>query len=262
MSDDGDGTQFTLLGSAEQIGVDALPHHYAYPDGLDRTWVRANMITSVDGGATSGGKSGALGGHTDRAVFDTLRGLADVVVVGASTVLTENYSGVQLSAAQRDTRRRRGQAEVPPIAVLTRSGLLDHDAKLFHHTDVAPLILTSAEAAANTRGRLGDRAEVIDASGADPGSVDLHRALDALTARGLLRVLTEGGPGIMGLFTGADLLDEICLTVAPVLVGGASGRIVAGPAEVQSTLTLDGVLADSEGFLCLRYRRARSRTGS
>ncbi|MDY6999178.1 MAG: pyrimidine reductase family protein [Actinomycetota bacterium] len=258
MSDEGDGTQFTLLGSGDRIGAGALVHHYGYPADLDRAWVRGNMITSVDGGATSGGKSGALGGDADRAVFGVLRELADVVVVGASTALVENYAGVQLSAAQRDARRRRGQAEVPPIAVLSRSGRLDRDARLFHRTDVAPLILTSSDAATETRRRLGGLAEVIDTSGPDPSSVDLHTALQVLTARGLFRVLTEGGPGVLGMFTEADLLDEMCLTVAPVLVGGASGRIVAGSGEVRSALRLDQVLADAEGYLCLRYRRARS----
>ena len=146
---------------------------------------------------------------------------------------------------------------MPPIAVLTRSGRLTRDAALFQRTEVAPLVLTSADAAADARSHLGELAEVIDASGSDPASVDLHVALHALAQRGLLRVLTEGGPGVLGMFTDADLLDELCLTVAPVLVGGNSGRIVAGAGEVQATLRLDRVLTDSEGYLCLRYGRAR-----
>ena len=258
MSQHDDGTQFTLLGGTDVVAGSDLARLYAYPEDLTRCWVRGNMITSVDGAATSGGKSGALGGDADRAVYGALRALADVIVVGASTALVEDYSGVQLDAAEREIRRRRGQAEVPPIAVLTRSGTITRDATLFHRTEVPPLILTSSDAASETRSRLGELAEVIDASGPDPRSVDLPTALRALAERGLLRVLTEGGPGVLGMFIDADVLDELCLTLAPVLVGGDSGRIVAGADEVQAALRLDRVLADSEGFLCLRYSRARS----
>ena len=127
MSGDDDATQFTVLGDTGRLGHDGLPQHYAYPDALTRCWVRGNMVASVDGGATSGGKSGDLGGDGDRTVFGTLRELADVVVAGASTVRTEDYSGVQLTAAQRAARQARGQSEVPPIAVLTKSGRIDHD---------------------------------------------------------------------------------------------------------------------------------------
>lgn len=257
MSDDGDGTQFTLLGATGKIDPDELAPHYAYPAGLRSCWVRGNMITSIDGGATTEGKSGALGGAGDRTVFATLRGLADVVVVGATTARVENYSGVQFSAAERVARQRRGQAEVPPIAVLTRSGQLDRDAKLFHQSEVAPLILTSSQAADDTRARLGSLAEVVDASGAEPDSVDLPTVLTLLAERGLVRVLTEGGPGILGLFTAQDLLDELCLTVSPTLVGGNAGRIVTGPGQVRSPMVLRHAYTDDENYLYLRYTRKR-----
>ena len=80
------------------------------------------MIASLDGGATDEGKAGGLAGPGDRAVFALMRQLADVILVGAGTVRIENYSGAQFSPAQRQARQRRGQAEVPPIAVVTNSG--------------------------------------------------------------------------------------------------------------------------------------------
>jgi riboflavin biosynthesis pyrimidine reductase len=256
MPGDDDATQFTVLGDTGQVGRDGLADRYAYPDDLTRCWVRGNMVASVDGGATSGGKSGDLGGDGDRAVFETLRELADVVVAGASTVRTEDYSGVQLTAAQRAARQQRGQSEVPPIAVLTKSGQLDHDAKVLHRTDIAPLILTSAAAAPDTRRRLGDLADVIDTSGDDRDSVDLATALTALADRGLHRVLVEGGPGILGMFVDDDLLDELCLTVAPLLVGGDATRIVGGSSDLSRRLERRHALADDDGFLFLRYVRA------
>ncbi|PQE02716.1 hypothetical protein CYL16_04185 [Mycobacterium sp. EPG1] len=257
MSGDGDGTHFTLLGSAGVLGIDDLADRYRYPDDLRSCWVRANMIASADGGATSAGTSGALGGDGDRAVFATLRALCDVVVVGAQTVRVENYSGVHFGAAERQARQRRGQAEVPPIAVLTRTGQLDHTAKLFADTEVPPLILTSAQAVEDTRTRLGSSAEVIDCSGAAPDSVDPQTALARLAERGLTRVLTEGGPGILGLLTAAGLLDELCLTVAPLLLGGAGGRIVAGAGEAHTAMSLEQALRDDHGYLYLRYVRRR-----
>lgn len=177
MPDSSAGTQFTVLAAAETADDDGLAALYRYPDTLDRCWVRANMIASIDGGATTGGTSGALGGAGDRALFSLQRQAADVVVVGASTVRIENYSGVQLSAAAREARRQRGQAEVPPVAVITRTGRLDRDANLFDRTDVPPLILTSTAAADGARERLAGTADVVDASGADPDSVDLATAL-------------------------------------------------------------------------------------
>lgn len=255
MADDGDGPEFTVLGRIEQIGSQQLSRRYAYPPGLRACWVRGNMIASVDGGATRGGKSGGLGGDGDRSLFSVLRGLADVIIVGASTVRVENYSGVQFSAAQREERRRRGQAAVAPIAVLTRSGCLEPDAKLFHRTDVAPLILTCTDVLESTAASLGALAEVLDASGTEPDCVDLRVALDLLAQRGLLRVLTEGGPAVLGMFVEQNLLDEMCLTVAPTLVGGGSARIVSGSGEVHTAMQFSQGLADREGYLYLRYLR-------
>jgi riboflavin biosynthesis pyrimidine reductase len=256
MSADEDGTQFTLLDGVDPIDAAGLADRYAYPDTGTACWVRANMIASVDGGATSAGKSGGLGAGGDKALFGTLRELADVVLVGAATARVEKYSGVTLDAAQRAARRVREQAEVPPIAVLTRSGAADPDAALFTRTEVAPLIFTSSAAAAGTRDRLGARAEVIDASGGDPDSLDLAGVLDVLAGRGLRRVLAEGGPGILGMLIAGDLLDELCLTVSPVLVGGAAGRIVTGEADGRTPLRLRHALTDDDGYLFLSYVRA------
>lgn len=255
MAGGGDGTQFTLLGAGAPVDQDGLAAHYAYPAAPRSCWVRANMITSVDGGATSAGRSGGLGAAGDRALFMMLRELADVILVGAGTVRIENYSGVQLDAAQRAARQHRGQSEIPPIAVLTRTGRLDRTARLFGRTGVAPLILTCADAVSDTRARLGDVAEVLDASAERTDSVHLPTALDLLARRGLVRVLTEGGPAILGALIAENLLDELCVTVAPVLVGGPSPRIATGPGEVTTAMLPSTPLTDTDGFLYLRYLR-------
>ena len=253
MAHDADGTQFTVLGTVDEVDRAELVDRYAYPDSR---WVRANMIASADGGATSAGTSGGLGGAGDKALFSVLRELADVVLVGAATVRAEDYSGVSLTAGQRAHRESRGQAAVPPIAVLTRSGAVDPDAALFQRTEVPPIVFTSASVAPQTQRTLGGLAEVIDASGQDPDSLDLARALGVLTDRGLGRVLAEGGPGILGRLIADGLLDELCLTVAPILVGGAAGRIVTGDGDSRTGLRLQHPRSDGDGYLFLRYARA------
>ena len=108
--------------------------------------MRANFITSVDGGATADGKSGALAGPGDRFIFNLLRELADVIVVGAGTVRIEGYSGAHLPVAQRQQRQARGQSEVPQLAIVTKSGRLDRDMGVFTRTEVPPLVLTCTAA--------------------------------------------------------------------------------------------------------------------
>jgi riboflavin biosynthesis pyrimidine reductase len=256
MPDDGAGIQLTVLGPTEWLDDGRLTDLYAYPDELQSCWVRGNMIASLDGGATDDGKAGGLAGPGDRAIFALLRQLADVIVVGAATVRIENYSGAQLSVTARQARQRRGQAEVPPIAVVTRSGDLDPGARLFTRTEVPPLILTSARTVEDTRSRLGAVAEVVDASGPDRDSADAQVVLKILAERGLFRVLTEGGPLILGNLINDDLLDELCLTVAPILVGGGAKRIVTGLGNVHTRMRRTHLLADADGYLYTRYVRA------
>lgn len=255
MSDDTAGTDLTVLGNVDEIADGQLADYYAYPDDLQRCWVRANMISSLDGGATEDGKSGGLGNPGDRAVFNLMRQAADVILMGAATVRIENYSGVQLSVPQRQERQRRGQPEVPPIAVITASAEFDPRAKFFTRTEVAPLILTATNTVADARHRLGAVAEVLDASGADPTRVDPAVALRILTQRKLFRVLTEGGPAFLSTLIEDDLLDELCLTVAPILVGGVARRIATGPGQAHTRMRPAHLLTDDEGYLYTRYVR-------
>lgn len=241
----------TLLGSTQPIDDDELSRLYAYP-GAD-VWVRANFIASIDGGATVAGRSGGLGGPGDRALFHLLRALADVILVGAGTVRVESYGGARLSVAQRQHRQARGQSEVPPIAIVTKSGDLNRDLPIFIRTEVPPLVLTCTASAAATRSQLHGVAEVVDCSGGDPARVDETAVLAALAARGHRRVLTEGGPTLFSSLVERDLLDELCLTVAPWLVGGQARRIATGPGQVRTPMRCAHLLADDVGYLYGRY---------
>lgn len=252
-------TQLTALkavGAAFDTDDAALAPLYTYPDQLDRPWVRANMITSLDGGATDDGRSGGLAGSGDRALFNLMRQSADVILVGAATVRIENYGGAQLSAAQRQVRQSRGQAEVPPIAVVTHTADFAHDARLFATAEVAPMVLTCRESVDEATRRLGTLAEVIDASGAETDRVDPHTVLAIFAERGLLRVLTEGGPSLLSLLIEEDLLDELCLTIAPILVSGSARRIASGDGLAHTRMRRSHLLTDDEGYLYTRYVRA------
>ncbi|EHB50243.1 bifunctional deaminase-reductase domain protein [Mycolicibacterium rhodesiae JS60] len=252
---DPDGTHFTLVGGDAPVHDDRLAELYAYPADLTRCRVRGNMITSLDGGAATDGTSGGLGAAGDRLIFRVLRELADVIVVGAGTAHAENYSGAQMSVAQRGNRQRRGQSEVPPIALVTRSGRIDHDWPVLTRTEVAPLVLTCDNAAAEASARLAGAADVIACSAADPAEVDPGAMLAALADRGLRRVLCEGGPTLMGTFVEHGLLDELCLTTAPKLVGGSAPRIVAGSGHVLADMRREHLISDAEGYLYGRYTR-------
>jgi len=121
---------------------------------------------------------------------------------------------------------------------------------------VPPLILTTSRFHDDTRRRLGSVADVIDASSSEPDSVDPATVLKILADRGLHRVLTEGGPLFLGTLIENTLLDELCLTVAPILVGGGSKRIVTGLGDVHTKMRRTHLLTDDDGYLYSRYVRA------
>jgi riboflavin biosynthesis pyrimidine reductase len=221
----------------------ALAAHYAWPDEPAVPYVRVNFVASVDGAVSVDGRSGGLGTAADKAVFRLLRELAEVVLVGAGTVRAEGYNGVQ--------RNTRGRDSPPPVAVVTGSADLDPAAKLFTDTVVPPLVLTLDTAPAERRRALAAAgAEVVPLPRLTPDVL-----LAELGRRGLNRVLCEGGPSLLGDLQAADAVDELCLTVSPLLVGGEAGRIARGPAgSPPRPMTLVGALYADDALL-LRYRR-------
>lgn len=220
------------------------------PPSPGQAVVRANMVASVDGAATWEGRSGSLGGPADRMVFFTLRSLADVILVGAGTVRAERYGPARLDEAARARRLAWGLPPVPPIAVLTGSGRLDWDAPFFTKAEQRPLIITASTVDPTMRTRAEEVADVIIA-GED--HVDLGRALAALADRGWQQVLCEGGPKVIAQLVGGGLLDELCLTVSPTILGGHADRILSGP-PIEPAAALDlRLVLEADGFLFLRY---------
>jgi riboflavin biosynthesis pyrimidine reductase len=238
------GPVHSLMPADHELDDEDLAARYAYPEDLSAPFVRAGFVASADGAMSVDGRSAGLGSSADRRVFLLQRRLADVILVGAGTARTENYGGAREPSCGRDTP--------PPIAVVTGSASLDPTSRLFTDTDVPPIVLTLASAPLERRERLV-------AAGGDVVALDrLSPALilAELARRDRHRVLCEGGPTLFGEFVAADAVDELCLTVAPLLVGGRTGRIAAGPeGRYLRRLRLADTLYEDD-VLLLRYRRA------
>jgi riboflavin biosynthesis pyrimidine reductase len=234
-----------LPNPAENADVHA---HYA------ETWLaegglRVNFVESVDGAATQDGLSQALQTPGDNRVFAALRDLADIVLVGAGTARAEGYRPVRVSGQRAEARERYGLAPSLPTAVVSRS--LD----LGWLTEPAPgvprtIVLTSAAADPARRAALDSVADIA-VCGAD--EVDLRAVRAALAERGLTRVLCEGGPHLFAAAVRAGVVDEVCLSMTPMLSGPGAGRIVAGERlDAPSGLRLIGLL-EEDGALFCRY---------
>ena len=239
-----------------ELTDDDLLAAYAVPAGPG-PHVRVNFVASADGAAWLDGRSGGLSSPADKRVFALLRDLADVVLVGAGTVRTEGYSYPGFSDERRARRRALGLAELPTFAVVSGSLDLDPTSRLFTGAPVRTVVLTSAQAPPYRRAALDPVADVI-AAGEE--RVDLALGVDALVARGLTRILSEGGPVLLGGLVAAGALDELCLTVAPLLAGPGAGRIVAGPARLPVGLRVLRLLSE-DGSLFTRYAVDRTAGG-
>jgi riboflavin biosynthesis pyrimidine reductase len=241
--------------AASDLGEADLARLYAYPAGA---WLRANMVSSADGAAHLGGVTKGLSSPADRRLFALLRTLADVIVVGAATARVEKYGPVRQHELWPDLRP--GRTPTPPIAVVSARLDLDPASRLIASAppSARTIVITTAQAAHDRRAALDGPAEVIVA-GQD--TVDLKAAITALAERGHRRMLAEGGPRLLAQLIAADLLDELCLTISPLLVGPAADRIVAGTplsgtgsAHSLQRLALAHVLED-HGHLFCRYTR-------
>jgi riboflavin biosynthesis pyrimidine reductase len=247
--------------AGEVIGVDdaepVLADLYAYPpdaqEAESRRWVRANMVATLDGAAYGHDRrTGSINSAADFRVFVALRALADVVLVGAGTVRDEGYGLPRVRPALAARRAAAGQAPAPALAMVTRSGRVPEDQGLFDGDDQA-LVVTCAAAGEPALSRLRDLAGHDGVLVAGDEAVDLSLTLELLADRGLTRVLCEGGPTLLTALADAGLLDELCLTWTPTLVGGGASRILGGPV-LDVSMQLDHLL-HADGTLVGRWTR-------
>ncbi len=220
-----------------------------------RPRVILNMACTADGRATVGGRSGPIGDRADRELFHALRTAVDAVLVGAGTVRAERYRRLVRDETHRRLRRARGLAE-EPLACIVSAGLsLSPEIPLLADPAARIAVLTPSP-----EGELPGSASPVEyVRAARDGLLDLPTALAELHTRlGVRSVLCEGGPRLNGQLFAAGLVDELFLSLAPKLAGGAdpgaSLRIVCGP-ELDPPVKLEllGVL-ESQSHLLLRYR--------
>ncbi|GAC1325337.1 MAG: pyrimidine reductase family protein [Mycobacteriales bacterium] len=224
-----------------------LDQAYAVPGGPG-VHLRVNFATSVDGAVELDGTSASVSGPADKRVFSTLRGLADVILVGAGTARAEGYGPARPGPQRQERRRQTGLAPVPPIALVTTKLDLHLTTALFTEASPSalPVLFTTERAPADRRAAASRVSDVVLAG---DESVEIDRVLDELLARGLRAVLCEGGPRMFRDVVAAGRLDELCLTIAPALAGPDRAHLLGGPAlpapqrlELAQLLTEDGML--------------------
>ncbi|WP_206444049.1 dihydrofolate reductase family protein [Nocardioides turkmenicus] len=190
-------------------------------------WLRANMVSSLDGAATgSDGLSGTVNNAVDVDVFHILRDLADVVLVGAGTAVAETYS-----------------AKGTPIVIVSRRGRVPDDLRGCEPGAVRLATVAEAPGLAAARDEIGEQNVYV----VGDSEVDLPALMKELHDEGMRHVLCEGGPSLLGSLLEAGVVDELCHTITPKLLAGDGRRIVTGPpidvpVSLASLIEHDGTL--------------------
>ncbi|CAA9316080.1 MAG: hypothetical protein AVDCRST_MAG48-2367 [uncultured Friedmanniella sp.] len=246
---------FDRTGRAAGVELDeaALVELYRYPDD-GRRRLRTNFVSSLDGSVQGAdGRSGGLGTASDQHVFALHRALADAVVVGASTARSEGYRAVDLQPWQRELRASLGLAPFPALVVVTASARLDPVMATPAEGEGGPVVVLT------TSGKPAGDLDPLRAAGIEVREegeeLDLAAALDRLAGAGWPRLLCEGGPGLHRALLAAGLVDELSLTLAPVVVGGEGMRSTSGPGlDAALPFDLAFALHGEDGTLFTSYR--------
>jgi riboflavin biosynthesis pyrimidine reductase len=226
---------------------------YGYPANI--TWLRANMIASADGAATINGRAGGLGNATDQQLLGLLRALADVVIAGAGTVIDEGYGPARARPQYQELRAAAGQPPAPRMVVVSHHLQLDFESSYFTEALQPPIVVTCEAAPADRLLAVRKVAEVMVAGDV---VVSPARMVAGLVALGHRRLLCEGGPTLLAAVAADGVIDELCLTIAPMLVAGPSRRILEGPSlDPAPKMVLTQLLQDDDDLLYARYEVQR-----
>ena len=218
--------------SAEDVFADVDLGALAPPD---RPYVVVNMVASVDGRASLEGRTESLSGPADRAVFHALRTMVDAVLVGTGTLRAERYGRMAKTPERRAARQARGLEPEPLSIVLSRRGDFPADIPLFQDPEARIVTYEGEDAAAPSRA--------------------LRRAREE---HGVRSVLCEGGPTLNASLLADGVLDELFLTVSPLLVDREAPLTIVGGGGPEGPVPLELVwVLEAVGRLFLRYRLAR-----
>lgn len=263
----GDTEQVSRYLAADDLSdVSLLEIYQRSTHGGPPSSFRVNMISSIDGAAAGQtGKSGDLSTPGDQRVFEVLRALADVVLVGAETVRTERYTALRTADAFQAFRSRSRSTPSPALAILTNSLDLDFTRLRPSRESGGVMLLCGGTANKHDLSRainfFGEQSvKVLQSSQNEP-----HAYWSELT--GVLRedfsfdhILCEGGPSVIGQALQAHVVDELCLTSSPLLSGGHDFRIVRG-VPLREQLSLAHVL-EQDNALFTRWRIERQQNQS
>jgi riboflavin-specific deaminase-like protein len=213
-----------------------------------RPYVVLNMVTTLDGKAVLDGTTRGLGGETDRQIFHHLRTQGDVIMAGASTVRNERYGRAVKSDELRAKREDEGLAPEPPTVIVSASMDLPSDLPLLQ-ADGAPVIVATA-----AEGEL-------DGAVADVTYLRVGHDMPVMMARlraehGVRSVVCEGGPTLNFHLLAAGLVDELFLTLDPMVVGGADALTLAAGRELPDPprAELVTLLKADDGAMFFRWR--------
>jgi riboflavin biosynthesis pyrimidine reductase len=221
----------------------------------DLPFVGINMVASVDGKATLGGRVGALTSADDQKELHALRCEADAVLVGASTVRREGY-GRLLPGSLQDERTAKGLSAEPILAITSASLRIDPDVDALDPAGPRPLVVLTS-AGGQLPGEPGDVGYL--RTDEDDERFELAPLLRRLKAEhGVERVICEGGPTLNGALFAEGLVNAVFLTLSSWIAGaGESLTIVAGPPLAQPVRLRLHSLTETEGLILLRYEVER-----
>ena len=235
-------------GQAPELDPDAVRDLYPWPEG--RRWVRAMMVTALDGAAVGpDGLSGTISSAADRLVFDAVRRLADAVVVGAETLRAEGYQPMKAKAEDAEIRAGQGLAPAPVLSVVSVSLDLPWHRPELAEAASSMLVITGSGADPKRLDRAREHAEVVQLPGQRVAGADV---LDELSGRGLTRIVCEGGPRFLADLIAADLIDEADITVSPTFAGTEKSPVT--PTIEPRRFRIAQVLTGDD-FLMMRYLR-------
>jgi riboflavin-specific deaminase-like protein len=240
---DRSGTLRAVPRPVHEILGEVRPHERA---PADRPFVYVNMIETLDGRSAIDGRSAGIGDEADLEMLLELRALADAVLIGTGTLRAEGYDRLVRSEERRARRRAAGLAEDPLAVLLSRRFDVPWDAGLFQAPEQPVLVYT---------GTGGDPPPV-------PAPVEVVRLVDPtpaaaladLRARGVRALLCEGGPTLHGALHAERLVDELFLTLAPLLTGDETEPAIVAGGRLPELVRLELLSVQQAGSeLLLRY---------
>lgn len=231
--------------SAEEAYRDLRLHERALPE---RPYVVANMVATADGRATLEGHTEGISSDIDRTLFHALRAEVDAVMVGTGTIAIEGYGPLARREAVRARRTESGLPEQPLCVTASRSLALPVKAPLFRDPGSHVVVLTNSV-------REPPPCECRLTVERLPGEeLDLALGMSRLRERyGVRALLLEGGPTVLAAMLEAGLVDELFLSLSPLLVGGGEPSVVEGTALPRPRRGKLVSVLESESFLYLRY---------